>query len=338
MRRAAIYLAILCVAGAVSVVAQGTKIQGGKAPSTERSEAARPEANAAVVAAAALAQDPTQYVGEAVCLTCHETQKYDGTLHALKSNDRTPAATHGCESCHGPGKGHVDGGGDATKIVTAQGDFTPGIERHLRDVPRPPHARVVGGEPARAAQCRLHHVPQRSYAEGSETACREDGARAVRDLPSQHRQQAAPPEPHARAGRRADVLLLPQPARLGEPPPVEDRHNDRRGLRELPRGEARTLSLGARAGREYLRHVPRSARLEQRSSARGQAAVPLPTLSRHVQASSHAVRRDRAEHFDERQQDFRPSVRRVPPANPRVERPVRPVLPSLERTGCVTDS
>ncbi len=63
------------------------------------------------------AQSPQDYVGEDTCLTCHEAQAYKGTLHALKSNPRTPAATHGCESCHGPGKGHVDGSGDKTKII-----------------------------------------------------------------------------------------------------------------------------------------------------------------------------------------------------------------------------
>ena len=57
------------------------------------------------------------YVGEDTCLTCHEGQGYAGTLHALKSNAKTPASTHGCESCHGPGKAHVEGGGDKTKIV-----------------------------------------------------------------------------------------------------------------------------------------------------------------------------------------------------------------------------
>jgi DmsE family decaheme c-type cytochrome len=60
---------------------------------------------------------PADYVGEDTCLTCHEGQSYQGTLHAMKSNARTPAATHGCESCHGPGKAHVEGGGDKTKIV-----------------------------------------------------------------------------------------------------------------------------------------------------------------------------------------------------------------------------
>jgi DmsE family decaheme c-type cytochrome len=58
-----------------------------------------------------------QYVGEETCLTCHEGQAYTGTRHGLKAIARSPAATHGCESCHGPGKAHVDAGGDPTAIV-----------------------------------------------------------------------------------------------------------------------------------------------------------------------------------------------------------------------------
>ena len=59
----------------------------------------------------------TGYVGEETCLTCHEDKKYHGTVHARARNPRTPAAAQGCESCHGPGQGHVDGGGDKTKIT-----------------------------------------------------------------------------------------------------------------------------------------------------------------------------------------------------------------------------
>src|SRR5436190_16603863 len=106
MRRAAICLAILSVASTVSVAVQGAKTQGKNVVAADRAGVATPEAKSGI-SAAVLAQDPSQYVGETVCLTCHETQKYDGTAHALKSNERTPAATHGCESCHGPGKAHV---------------------------------------------------------------------------------------------------------------------------------------------------------------------------------------------------------------------------------------
>ena len=69
--------------------------------------------------AAATATTPaTGYVGEETCLTCHEDQKkgYHGSPHARAKNPRSPAAKQGCESCHGPGQAHVDGGGDKTKI------------------------------------------------------------------------------------------------------------------------------------------------------------------------------------------------------------------------------
>jgi DmsE family decaheme c-type cytochrome len=49
------------------------------------------------------------YVGESTCVTCHD-QSYKGTKHALAFNARTPAATHGCESCHGPGQKHAESG------------------------------------------------------------------------------------------------------------------------------------------------------------------------------------------------------------------------------------
>jgi DmsE family decaheme c-type cytochrome len=54
------------------------------------------------------------YAGESTCMTCHD-QTYTGTKHALTFNARTPAATHGCESCHGPGQKHAESG-DPTLI------------------------------------------------------------------------------------------------------------------------------------------------------------------------------------------------------------------------------
>ena len=56
----------------------------------------------------AVPQAPAEYVGEAACLSCHESYGYQATVHASAQNPRTPAATHGCESCHGPGKPHVE--------------------------------------------------------------------------------------------------------------------------------------------------------------------------------------------------------------------------------------
>jgi len=62
------------------------------------------------------AQGTGNYVGEDTCLTCHEDHNYQGTAHARRANPKTPAANHGCESCHGPGQAHVEAGGDTTLI------------------------------------------------------------------------------------------------------------------------------------------------------------------------------------------------------------------------------
>jgi DmsE family decaheme c-type cytochrome len=59
------------------------------------------------------------YVGAETCLTCHSDKSTDGystSPHARAANPRTPAAAQGCETCHGPGKAHVDAGGTLDTI------------------------------------------------------------------------------------------------------------------------------------------------------------------------------------------------------------------------------
>ena len=60
-------------------------------------------------AAIQAAQTPpaNEYVGDDTCTTCH-AQTLKGTKHGVAADPHTPAAQHGCESCHGPGKAHVD--------------------------------------------------------------------------------------------------------------------------------------------------------------------------------------------------------------------------------------
>ena len=59
----------------------------------------------------------SNYVGAETCATCHQDQ-----VKGLAGNPHSKLALeHGgkgvtCEGCHGPGKAHVDSGGDATKI------------------------------------------------------------------------------------------------------------------------------------------------------------------------------------------------------------------------------
>ena len=50
------------------------------------------------------------YVGEDTCVTCHEAEgkSVRHTLHGKGENPRAPEAQHGCETCHGPGKAHID--------------------------------------------------------------------------------------------------------------------------------------------------------------------------------------------------------------------------------------
>jgi DmsE family decaheme c-type cytochrome len=70
-------------------------------------------------AAAKAAGTAAGYVGAETCLTCHEDRGQGGfakTPHARTTDPRSPMATQGCESCHGPGKAHVDAGGDKALI------------------------------------------------------------------------------------------------------------------------------------------------------------------------------------------------------------------------------
>ena len=73
-------------------------------------------AKKAATAQTAPAPNPADFVGSEVCATCHAEQagKFASNPHAKIGLMHGDSAT--CESCHGPGKAHVESGGDVTKI------------------------------------------------------------------------------------------------------------------------------------------------------------------------------------------------------------------------------
>jgi DmsE family decaheme c-type cytochrome len=97
----------LWIAVVVSVSASAAPPSGNRAAKSSNPAASTPAATQQV-----------GYVGEETCLTCHEDKKknIDKSAHGRSHDPRTPAAGKGCESCHGPGQAHVDGGGDKSKI------------------------------------------------------------------------------------------------------------------------------------------------------------------------------------------------------------------------------
>src|ERR1044071_8435969 len=60
------------------------------------------------------------YVGSDTCMACHETEfkSFSETAHSRLAKAGWKGNQQGCESCHGPGKAHVEGEGDKTKIRT----------------------------------------------------------------------------------------------------------------------------------------------------------------------------------------------------------------------------
>jgi DmsE family decaheme c-type cytochrome len=63
------------------------------------------------------AVDSTNFVGQETCATCHAdvAKNFGANPHSRLALEHQGKGVT-CESCHGPGKAHVDGGGDVTKI------------------------------------------------------------------------------------------------------------------------------------------------------------------------------------------------------------------------------
>ena len=66
----------------------------------------------------------SDYLGSETCKACHEEpfKSFSKTAHSRLTKAHWKSERQGCESCHGPGKAHVEGGGDKTKIRTFENE------------------------------------------------------------------------------------------------------------------------------------------------------------------------------------------------------------------------
>ena len=82
---------------------------------------------------------PAGYAGTDSCVLCHDEQgkSIEHSKHGQKANPRSPAATLGCESCHGPGQAHIDD--EAKGHIKRFATLKPADDQ--RDVPDLPQSR-----------------------------------------------------------------------------------------------------------------------------------------------------------------------------------------------------
>lgn len=92
-------LFLLLGAGVLSIAAKGAPVPGDN-PAKAQEKAVAGE-----------------FVGSETCATCHDevSKSFAGNPHTKIALEHGKAGVT-CEGCHGPGKAHVDGGGDITKI------------------------------------------------------------------------------------------------------------------------------------------------------------------------------------------------------------------------------
>jgi DmsE family decaheme c-type cytochrome len=115
---------------------------------------AKPAASGGKPAAGQSTGAASEFVGSETCATCHDqvSKKFAENPHT-KMAEMHGANGVTCENCHGPGKAHVDGGGDISKIFNPAKHTTKEVDAtclgcHAAAHPnfeRSPHAKADVG-------------------------------------------------------------------------------------------------------------------------------------------------------------------------------------------------
>ena len=219
-------------------------------------------------------------------------RRLKGTAHGQVKNPRSPAATHGCESCHGPGQAHVED--DASGHMPKIKEMKPAEANQicLTCHNRADHVGWEGSAHERrnltCTTCHSVHSPksaEQQLVKATQTelcaTCHRlqvaKTERAVAHMPVREGKMSCSSchNPH---GSISNVKNLKTGSSVSET------------VHQLPHGNARSGAVGARTGSRELRHLPRPARLVERPDAGRADADAVSALPCGDQASGHPLR------------------------------------------------
>jgi len=116
---------LLCAAGAATLPGQITASEARHAPALALAAGENSSSKVATGAeSASVIVAKGEFTGDVGCRNCHKHDKiwdsfYKDPHFKSTASGKEPPERTGCEGCHGPGKAHVDAGGDITTVVYA---------------------------------------------------------------------------------------------------------------------------------------------------------------------------------------------------------------------------